>query len=244
MKRRSARDDHDSPSSKSTTPGTDPFGIISVIFGSISMLSMLLTCCTCGISAYGATAFALIGGILGLFGRGSLRVVGLTFNILCLIPAATLSALIAMGVTIQALNPSDGLRTSETAKAQRRPSTTTSTTKPTTQLPTGQPDVQPPVQRSPRPSRGEEGILLVDSAPDSDLLIAVDQAAFDQFTKFSLAKDRFGVGQLVASGKLLPVKPRTRILVIAPGILVYEVRVLEGDTAGRIGLISTEFVHR
>jgi hypothetical protein len=70
--------------------GTDAPGVISLIFGCLGMLCLLFGCCTAGITYFAAIPFALIGGVVGFFGRGNLRVAGLVLNFLVLIPAIAL----------------------------------------------------------------------------------------------------------------------------------------------------------
>jgi hypothetical protein len=77
---------------------TDAPGVISLIFGCISVVCLLLGCVTCGVTLYAGTVFAALGAVLGLFGRGNLRVAGLVLNLLALIPAAILAVLLGMGV--------------------------------------------------------------------------------------------------------------------------------------------------
>jgi hypothetical protein len=66
---------------------TDTRGILSLIFGSLSVVCMLLGFFTCGLSFVAATLLAVAGAGLGFFSRGNLRVAGLTLNFLALVPA-------------------------------------------------------------------------------------------------------------------------------------------------------------
>lgn len=67
--------------------GTDAPGVISLIFGCLAVLCLLMGCFTCGATYYAAVPFALLGGLVGFFGRGNMRVAGLLLNFLALIPA-------------------------------------------------------------------------------------------------------------------------------------------------------------
>jgi hypothetical protein len=48
---------------------------------------LLLGCFTCGVTYWAAVPFALVGGVVGFFGHGNMRVAGLVLNLLALIPA-------------------------------------------------------------------------------------------------------------------------------------------------------------
>jgi DNA-directed RNA polymerase subunit RPC12/RpoP len=76
---------------------TDAPGVISLIFGSISVVCLLLGCFTCGASYFAAVPMAAVGAGLGFFGTGNMRVAGLTLNLLTLVPAVVLSVLLAAG---------------------------------------------------------------------------------------------------------------------------------------------------
>lgn len=115
-RKRPRRDDRDEEEEEDERPAgrgrrgssagtSDACGIASVVLGGVSMVLALLSCCTCGFSAYVAGPLALVGGVLAFYARQNLRVVGLIFNALALIPALILSVLFAMGLTLSALNP-------------------------------------------------------------------------------------------------------------------------------------------
>jgi HEAT repeats len=70
---------------------SDGPGVISLIFGTLSVVCTLAGCFTCGTTYFIALPFALIGTLLGLFARGNLRVAGLTLNLLALLPAVLLT---------------------------------------------------------------------------------------------------------------------------------------------------------
>jgi hypothetical protein len=61
---------------------------------------MLMGCFTCGLTYWAAVPFAGFGAFVGFFGRGNLRVAGLTLNLIALIPSVILltMALGAAGV--------------------------------------------------------------------------------------------------------------------------------------------------
>lgn len=67
--------------------GTDAPGVISLIFGCLAVICLLMGFFTCGTTYFAAVPFALLGGLLGFFGRGNMRVAGLLLNFLALVPA-------------------------------------------------------------------------------------------------------------------------------------------------------------
>jgi hypothetical protein len=79
---------------------TDACGVISLIFGSVSSLLTLMGCFTCGVTYFVAAPMAFIGGFLGLFGRGNMRVGGVTLNLLAFAPALTICVCMVMGVSV------------------------------------------------------------------------------------------------------------------------------------------------
>jgi hypothetical protein len=78
-------------------PRSDPAGVISLIFGVLALVFLLLACPTCGFLAYLAVPVAAVGALVGVFGRGNLRVAGLTLNLLVLVPALILVAIFLAG---------------------------------------------------------------------------------------------------------------------------------------------------
>jgi hypothetical protein len=89
---------------------------------------------------------------------------------------------------------------------------------------------------------GETGYLRCEGEPT--LLVAIDRAALDEFTKVSVAKDYYGLGQLIASGRLFEVPAGTRVLVIDSSVFSRKVRIMEGASAGQSGWLAYEFVSR
>lgn len=85
------------PSRPVSADRTDAPGVISLIFGILSVLCLFLGCFTAGLLHWAAVPLALIGALLGLVGRGNLRVAGITLNLLALIPA-TILLLVFVGV--------------------------------------------------------------------------------------------------------------------------------------------------
>jgi hypothetical protein len=76
---------------------TDTCGVISLIFGIVSVVCLFLGCCTCGFTYYAAVPMAGVGALLGFFGRTNLRVAGLVLNFLALVPAIAFTVLFAAG---------------------------------------------------------------------------------------------------------------------------------------------------
>lgn len=85
-----ARDDRDDDRYDYPPPppqSSDPAGTISLILGIITVISLPFDCFTCGIGYWITAGLAIIGIILGIFGRGGMRIVGILLNTLALIPA-------------------------------------------------------------------------------------------------------------------------------------------------------------
>jgi hypothetical protein len=89
-------------------------------------------------------------------------------------------------------------------------------------------------------SVGSEARLHVDGL--DTVMVAVDEQAFDEFTKASVAKDNIGIANLVLSGKLVEVPDNTRVLVVDMGLFRRKVRVLEGTHVGLAGWVPYEWV--
>jgi len=77
---------------------TDAPGVIGLIFGVLSLLCLILVCCTAGLSGAAAIPLALIGVGCAFFGRGNMRVAGIVLNLLTLLPAIALTALFFLGI--------------------------------------------------------------------------------------------------------------------------------------------------
>lgn len=104
----------------------------------------------------------------------------------------------------------------------------------------GQASGQPPARKSGL-NIGAVGILRVDQK-GSKVPVATSQEALDRLTKLSVANDSMGMAQMALAGQVLLVPDGTRAKLIDPGFLSHEVRVLEGDFAGRSGFIAAEFL--
>jgi hypothetical protein len=89
-----------------TRTETDAPGVISLIFGCIALLCMLLGCLTYGITCLVAVPFALIGAACGFGAKGNLRVAGLVLNLLVFIPVLVGVILLVAVVGITALGTS------------------------------------------------------------------------------------------------------------------------------------------
>jgi hypothetical protein len=93
--------DYDSPA-RPRESGTDPFGVISLIFGSLAVVCMLMGCFTCGITYFAAAPFAAVGAGLAFFGRGNMKVAALVLNLVALVPAVVVFVMLITGSMISA----------------------------------------------------------------------------------------------------------------------------------------------
>lgn len=87
----------------------DAPGVISLVFGCLATACMLMGCFTCGGTYFAAVPFALIGGGIGFFGKGNLRVAGIVLNAVVLVPATVLLVMFVMAAGAASLpKPSAG----------------------------------------------------------------------------------------------------------------------------------------
>ena len=101
---------------------------------------------------------------------------------------------------------------------------------------------------SPRPiapgastlARGREAVLS--SGGGSAIAVAVDAEAMDLLTRSATAGDRAGYQSVFLAGRAFAVDQNTKVLVLDPGILTTEVRIMDGSFAGRSGLVPAEWV--
>lgn len=98
------KDEHPDRQVITANDKTDAPGVVSLIFGSLSIACLLFGCFTCGITYYVAIPFALVGSTLGFWASGSLRVAGITLNLTALIPAAAASLILATGMGAATMN--------------------------------------------------------------------------------------------------------------------------------------------
>jgi hypothetical protein len=84
--------------------------------------------------------------------------------------------------------------------------------------------------------------------PDYPILVAVDEQAFDEYVKASLAQDTIGLKDLIIRGRLLAMLNSPTVLVIDTGFghqtghSALKVRILDGDYAGSAGWVVKECV--
>lgn len=92
-----------------------------------------------------------------------------------------------------------------------------------------------------RPGHGEAGVIYIPGL--DDVAVAIDPKTYDEWIKASVAKDQVGITNLLLSERVLIMPARTKVLVLGPGVLSTEVRILDGPYAGRSGIIGAEWVH-
>jgi len=112
------------------------------------------------------------------------------------------------------------------------PTTTTQQTTKTTTTTSGAPLI------------GEMGYLYCGKdkdGKDQDVLVASTKEYFGEFGKLAAANDILGITQMVLQGDLFYVEPMTKVLVIDAGFTALQVRLYEGDNAGKTGWIPIEW---
>lgn len=99
-----------------------------------------------------------------------------------------------------------------------------------------------PLAYEPEWAAGREGRLQVDGGADQLILLALQRDDVEAVGKALRAGDGAGIVELVRRGRALLVSNGTKVLVIDTAVFVRQVRVLDGDQAGRAGWIPTEFI--
>ena len=93
---------------------------------------------------------------------------------------------------------------------------------------------------SERLSIGEDGILFVESS--NDIALGITKDDYKKFVQVVLARDDFGLSEMIISEELFLVKSGTKIRVIGIGFGVRQVRILEGEHIGKSGWLAYERV--
>lgn len=89
------------------------------------------------------------------------------------------------------------------------------------------------------------GSIAVLRAPDGQgVPVAASREAFDRLVTLAVADDNTGISHMMVAGQVWTAPCGTRCKVIDSGFTVYEVRILEGDHAGRACFVAREFVKR
>jgi hypothetical protein len=92
-----------------------------------------------------------------------------------------------------------------------------------------------------RPGRGEVGYLEVQGR--KQVLVPTDGAALDEMLAFGRANNDAAIQQMVDQGRVLICAGGTRVSVVEPGIASATVRFMEGEYAGRDGVVPNEWLH-
>lgn len=85
---------------------------------------------------------------------------------------------------------------------------------------------------------GELGYL----ASEGPVFVGATEEAENRLTKLAVAKDKEGILQMVVEGEAALLQSRTQVRIIDQGMLVTEVRILEGDYAGKSVFVPSEFI--
>ena len=92
---------------------------------------------------------------------------------------------------------------------------------------------------APAVSTGKNGIL--DSGGEL-VPVAINEEAFEDFIKASVAEDKHGITLLLASMSVFGVKKGTKVLVVDRSLFKRKVRILDGDQEGMAGWVAMEHV--
>jgi len=88
-------------------------------------------------------------------------------------------------------------------------------------------------------SLGDEAVLYNGG---NNILVAVDEASFDDLVRAVVIEDTLGIVELMADGKVFRVESRTRVKLIDRALTKTKVRILEGDFMGASGWVPFEWV--
>lgn len=104
-------------------------------------------------------------------------------------------------------------------------------------------------KESARPS-GQGGVLrngetaYIAAGDESQVWVSVNEDANRELNSFSRARNAGAIEQMIRQGRVLVCPRRTKVSVVSAGIATTTVRIMEGEHAGRSGIIPTEWVHR
>jgi hypothetical protein len=80
------------------------------------------------------------------------------------------------------------------------------------------------------------------TSDEAEVLIAASQSALDRLIEFANAGDGYGVAELIAMKQVSKVPSGTKCLIIDPGFMTHEIRILEGLHSGEAAFVPAEFV--
>ena len=94
--------------------------------------------------------------------------------------------------------------------------------------------------RNDHPIFGENGVLR--SGDGSEVPVAANQGIYERLQDLADVNDVVGIKQLMGTGNIWLVNSGTRVHVIDTHWMRFEVRILDGNRAGRSGFVKREFV--
>lgn len=102
-----------------------------------------------------------------------------------------------------------------------------------------------PTTQSKNLSVGDEGVLnFNDNVSDcsSEVVVGTDEETESTITKVSLAKDEYGITELITTGKAFVVPNCTKVKIIDTKVTTMKIRIIEGTQANKSGWVPYEFV--
>lgn len=93
-------------------------------------------------------------------------------------------------------------------------------------------------------SVGDEGMLnFNDNISDcsSEVVVGIDEETESAITNASLAKDEYGINELITTGKAFVVPNCTKVKIIDTKVATLQVRILEGTQVNKSGWVPFEF---
>lgn len=85
-------------------------------------------------------------------------------------------------------------------------------------------------------------IAILSVTEGGDIPVASSKEALERLTTLSVAHDNEGIRQLILAGYVWTVPTGTKCRLIDPGLLTYEVRILEGKRSGSTCFVDRGFI--
>jgi hypothetical protein len=92
------------------------------------------------------------------------------------------------------------------------------------------------------PNKGESGYIEMGS--QDTVWVAINEEAQRELVSFSRAQNEAAVKQMMQQGRVLVCARRTKVSIVDPGIMSTTIRIMEGEHAGRTGIVPNEWVRK
>lgn len=99
-----------------------------------------------------------------------------------------------------------------------------------------------PTSKAETPSYKSAGENAVLNNGQKTVFLAVTEDYFSELSRARVIGDKVGIFQMMSTGKVFPVDPFTRVMVLDTGIMTVKVRILSGAHFGKSGFVDREYV--